>query len=184
MIRFRIFPWIILHLYLFAPLYAIPTAADWFDAKFTTKIESNCNFSISEYLCLCIDRGHEGDYSRFHKLEASKSIGVGARDAAVTATEAGERFVRVGARPDNLKFTFETPGGVQPGTYAFPEKTFLEFGNNPAAIKNFGDLPGAAPEYFRILEPPAGTLIQRGIVPGGEYGGVGLVPEVIFPKGF
>ncbi len=33
-------------------------------------------------------------------------------------------------------------------------------------------------------EPPAGTPVQRGIVPGGEFWGQGGVPEVIFPEGF
>lgn len=109
-----------------------------------------------------------------------------ARGAAVQTpgvTVEGETFVRVGARPWNLKFG-ATPGGAQPGTYAFPQATFETIGENPAALKNFGDLPGAAPQYFRTLSPPAGTLIQRGIVPGGEFGGVGGVPEVIFTKGF
>ena len=110
-----------------------------------------------------------------------------ARGASVQTpgvTTAGERFVRVGANPRNLKFSFDSPGGVAPGTYAFPESTFNSIGRNPAALKNFGDLPGSAPQYFRIIEPPPGTAIQRGIVPGGEFGGVGRVPEVIFPKGF
>jgi hypothetical protein len=114
----------------------------------------------------------------------SSALTMGARDAAVELTREGERFVRVGARPENLKFTFEAPGGTQAGTYAFPEKTFLEIGQNPATLKNLGDLPGGQPQYFRILEPPAGTPIQRGIVPGGEFGGIGRVPEVLFPKGF
>lgn len=39
-------------------------------------------------------------------------------------------------------------------------------------------------EGWRLLQPPPGTPIQRGIVPGGQFGGVGGVPEVIFPKGF
>ncbi|MDD5492359.1 MAG: hypothetical protein PHV60_06750, partial [bacterium] len=99
-------------------------------------------------------------------------------------TVAGEKFVRVGANPKNLNFTFETPGGVQPGTYAFPESTFNSIGNNPLALKHFGDLPGPVPNYYRILEPPAGTIIQRGVVSGGEFGGVGGVKEVIFPRGF
>ncbi len=109
---------------------------------------------------------------------------VGAAEAPVGPTVAGERFVRVGAGPANLRFTFETPGGAQPGTYAFPESTFNQIGQNPAALKNFGDLPGTPPQYFRILEPPPGTPIQRGIVPGGQFGGVGGVPEVLFPEGF
>jgi hypothetical protein len=29
-----------------------------------------------------------------------------------------------------------------------------------------------------------GTPIQRGLVPGGEFGGRGGVPEVYFPEGF
>jgi hypothetical protein len=99
-------------------------------------------------------------------------------------TTAGETFVRVGAAPQNLKFGSTSLSGAQPGTYAFPEATFNSIGQSPTALKNFGDLPGAAPQYFRTLSPPAGTPIQRGIVPGGEFGGVGGVPEVIFPKGF
>jgi hypothetical protein len=99
-------------------------------------------------------------------------------------TTAGETFVRVGAGPQNLKFGSSSLSGAQPGTYAFPEATFNAIGQNPAALKNLGDLPGTAPQYFRILQPPAGTPIQRGIVPGGQFGGAGGVPEVIFPKGF
>lgn len=119
-------------------------------------------------------------------LKAARAVeaGKGARDAAVEFTKEGERFVRVGARPENLKFTFETSGGVQAGTHAFPEATFLEIGRDPSALKNLGDLPGAPPQYFRVLESPAGTPIQRGIVPGGEFGGVGGVQEVLLPKGF
>ncbi len=110
-----------------------------------------------------------------------------ARGASVQTpgvTEAGERFVRVGAEPRNLRMTFDTPGGTAPGTYAFPESTFRAMGEDPSALRNLGDLPGDAPQYYRVLEPPAGTPIQRGIVPGGEYGGAGRVPEVIFPEGF
>jgi len=116
------------------------------------------------------------------QLEFSFARGASVQTPGVTA--AGERFVRVGAKPKNLKFTFETPAGVQPGAYAFPEPTFNAVGNNPASLKDFGDLPGTAPQYYRILEPPAGTPIQRGIVPGGQNGGVGGIEEVIFPKGF
>lgn len=48
-----------------------------------------------------------------------------------------------------------------------------------------GDLPGEeSPTVYRTLEPPAGTPIQRGIVPGGEFGRRGGIPEVFFPEGF
>lgn len=113
-------------------------------------------------------------------LDASK----GARNAPIGYTKPGERFVRVGNKPENLKFTFENPGGTQKGTYAFPEKTFNKIGKNPSKLKDLGDLPGAEPNYYRVLEPPAGTPIQRGTVPGGEFGGRGGVPEVVFPEGF
>ena len=129
--------------------------------------------------------GYAANVGRITSL--TSEMDVLARGAAVQTpgvTAAGERFIRVGANPNNLKFTFQNPGGVQPGTYAFPESTFNAIGNNPAALKNFGDLPGTAPQYYRILEPPAGTPIQRGVVPGGQYGGVGEAEEVIFPKGF
>jgi RHS repeat-associated protein len=108
----------------------------------------------------------------------------GAIDAPIELTVAGERFARVGATPESLRFTFEGNGGVSPGTYAFPESTFNQIGRDPAALKNFGDLPGASPQYYRILEPPPGTPIQRGTVPGGEYGGIGGVSEVRFPYGY
>mgnify|MGYP001585058659 FL=1 len=85
--------------------------------------------------------------------------------------------------PEKLRLTFEWPGGTLPKTYAFPEETFKLIGENPKALKYFGDLP-ELPKYYRILEPPTGTPIQRGIVPGGDFGGRGGVPEVIFPKGF
>jgi RHS repeat-associated protein len=110
-----------------------------------------------------------------------------ARGASVQTpgvTTAGEKFVRVGAEPRNLKFGSTSLSGTQPGTYAFPEQAFNAIGESPAALKNLGDLPGPPPQYYRILEPPPGTPIQRGVVPGGQFGGVGGVPEVIFPQGF
>lgn len=109
----------------------------------------------------------------------------GARSAAVEYTQEGELFVRVGSSPRYLKWTFESPGGVRPGTYAFPKETFDAIGPDAAALKNLGDLPDPElPLAYRLLEPPAGTPIQRGIVPGGEFGGEGGVPEVKFPEGF
>ena len=98
-------------------------------------------------------------------------------------TAVGERFVRVAATPERLNFTFDKSSGALPGTFAIPEATFKTIGHDPTALKNLLDLPGAAPVYFRVLEPSAGTTIQRGIVPGGEFGGVGRVPEVLFPEG-
>jgi len=115
---------------------------------------------------------------------ADTAASVGAREAAVGVTQPGETFVRVGASPENLNWTFDGAGGTRAGTYAFPQDTIEEIGNDPAALKNFGDLPGEPPSVFRILEPPTGTPIQRGIVPGGEFGGVGGVPEVYFPEGW
>ncbi len=119
---------------------------------------------------------------RYVQMEFPFARGASVQTPGVTT--AGETFVRVGARPQNLKFGSTSLSGAQPGTYAFPQATFDAIGQNPAALKNFGDLPGVAPQYFRTLSPPAGTPIQRGIVPGGQYGGVGGVEEVIFPKGF
>jgi RHS repeat-associated protein len=107
-----------------------------------------------------------------------------ARNAPIEYTKPGERFVRVGSKAENLKFTFEKPGGVPKGTYAFPEETFNLIGKDPTRLKDLGDLPGAEPYFYRSLEPPPGTPIQRGIVPGGEFGGRGGVPEVMFPEGF
>jgi len=116
------------------------------------------------------------------QLEFPFARGASVQTPGVTA--AGETFVRVGAGPQNLKFGSTTLSGAQPGTYAFPEATFNTIGQDAAALKNLGDLPGAPPQYYRILRPPAGTPIQRGIVPGGQFGGVGGAQEVIFPKGF
>jgi hypothetical protein len=109
---------------------------------------------------------------------------VAAVDAPIGFTRAGERFVRVGATPRNLNFTFGTPGGVRAGTHAFPEETFLQIGENPLKLRDLGDLPGELPTVYRVLEPPAGTPIQRGVVPGGQHGGMGGVLEVYFPEGF
>ena len=108
----------------------------------------------------------------------------GAINAPIDVTQAGEQFVRVGASPENLNATYDGLGGTLPRTYAFDQATFDWIGNDPAALKNFGDLPGAPPTMYRILEPPAGTPIQRGIVPGGVFGGEGGVPEVFFPEGW
>ena len=91
--------------------------------------------------------------------------------------------MRVGAKPSELNFSFQAPTGVTPRTYAFPEETFRAIGENPLKLKDLGDLP-KVPQYYRILEPPPGTPIQRGIVPGGQFGGSGGVPEVLFPEGY
>jgi hypothetical protein len=99
-------------------------------------------------------------------------------------TQAGETFVRVGAAPQNLTFGSTSLSGAQPGTYAFPQATFDAIGQDPAVLQNLGDLPGSAPQYYRTLQPPAGTPIQRGTVPGGQFGGAGGAQEVIFPSGF
>ncbi len=117
--------------------------------------------------------------------DAATVARVGARDAAAEATTQGQRFVRLGARPQNLKWTFEHPGGAGPGTYAVPEDYFNSISHEPAFLKDIFDLPDTSlPQYFRILEPPTGTPIQYGTVPGGEFGGSGGAPEVFFPKGF
>jgi len=108
----------------------------------------------------------------------------GASEAATTLTKEGEVFIRVGAHPKNLKMTVDGKTGTLPGTYAFPKSTFDKIGRDPTKLKDFGDLPGAAPQYYRELRPPAGTPIQRGTVPGGQFGGRGGVSEALFPKGF
>ena len=51
---------------------------------------------------------------------------VGARFARVTTVQPGERFVRVAAKPEQLNFSFKSPGGVRAGTYAFPEEVFAK----------------------------------------------------------
>ncbi len=116
--------------------------------------------------------------------ETEATDAAGAINAPLDVTQAGEQFVRVGASPENLNATYDSLGGTLPRTYAFDKATFDWIGNDPAALKNLGDLPGAPPTVYRILEPPAGTAIQRGIVPGGVFGGAGGVPEVFFPEGW
>ncbi len=132
---------------------------------------------LAEVECKVVAKG-----TTYTQLEFPFARGASVQTPGVTT--AGETFVRVGAAPQNLKFGSTSLSGAQPGTYAFPQATFDAIGQNPAALKNFGDLPGSAPQYFRTLSPPPGTPIQRGIVPGGQYGGVGGVEEVIFPSGF
>jgi len=120
-------------------------------------------------------------------LEGSAAKGTGqlvqtefafARGASIQTpgvTQTGEIFVRVGAT--------EASTAIRAGSYAMPEATFNALGRNPAVLKDALDIPGSAPQFFRYIRPPAGTPIQRGIVPGGEFGGVGGHPEVIFPRG-
>ena len=108
----------------------------------------------------------------------------GAINAPVEFTKPGETFIRVSANPRGLNFSFKSPGGVQGGTYAFPEEQFLKFQSNPLTIKYFGDLPGEAPTVYGRITPPAGTPIQRGIVPGGQFGGAGGAQEAYFPNDF
>lgn len=92
--------------------------------------------------------------------------------------------MRVAATSEALNFSFKSPGGALARTYAFPEDVFQKIGQDPAALQDFGDLPGAPPIYYRVFSPPRGTIIQLGIVPGGQYGGRGGVPEVYFPDEF
>ena len=108
----------------------------------------------------------------------------GAINAPVKFTKPGETFIRVSTNPQGLNFSFRSPGGAQAGTYAFPEDQFLKFQNNPLTIKYFGDLPGAQPTIYGRITPPSGTPIQRGIVPGGQFGGSGGAQEVYFPDEF
>jgi hypothetical protein len=123
--------------------------------------------------------------SSLAKSSASGEVYAGAaRLAPIEVTRPGERFVRLGAEPRNLRWTFEHPGGVAPGTHAVPEEVFNQIGQDPSRLKDLLDLPGRPPTVYSILEPPAGTPIQRGVVPGGEYGGQGGLPEVLFPEGF
>ncbi len=89
-----------------------------------------------------------------------------------------------GERARDLKFSFGSPGGTEAGTHAFPKDQFLKFNNNPKIMKDLGDLPGAAPSFYREIAPSPGTPIQRGTVPGGEYGGGGGSQEVYFPDEF
>jgi hypothetical protein len=116
--------------------------------------------------------------------EATQSeILVGAKYGRITQVQPGERFVRVAAKPEELNFSFKSPGGARAGTYAFPEEVFAKIGEDPKALQDFGDLP-KIPAYYRAFTPPPGTAIQRGIVPGGQFGGRGGVPEVFFPEEF
>ena len=63
------------------------------------------------------------------------------------------------------------------------ESVFNQIGRDPRKLKDLLDLPGDPPTAFSVFEPPAGTPIKRGIVPGGQNGGKGGVPEVLFPEG-
>jgi hypothetical protein len=66
----------------------------------------------------------------------------------------------------------------------FPEEVFQKIGQDPATLKDLGDIPGPPPVYYRVFSPPPGTTIQRGIVPGGEFGGRGGVPGVFSLEDF
>jgi RHS repeat-associated protein len=106
----------------------------------------------------------------------------GAKDAALDWTGKGEVFARVSATIPGLKIS--PTGGFLAGAYAFPLQTYLNIGWNPALLKDLGDLPGPLPKFLHIAEAPECIPIRRGIVPGGEFGGTGGIPEVLFPFGF
>lgn len=115
---------------------------------------------------------------------ATTDLSIGAKFAKTDVVKPGERFVRVAASPEALNFSFKSPGGALARTYAFPEDVFQKIGQDPATLQDFGDIPGPPPVYYRVFSPPPGTPIQRGIVPGLQYGGRGGVPEVYFPNEF
>jgi len=113
----------------------------------------------------------------------SSRLLMGAKYAPTEYTVAGERFVRVGARPKTLNRTFKHPGAIEPDTYAIPESVFNQIGRDPQKLKDLLDLPGDAPTVFTVFEAPVGTPIKRGITPGGEFGGSGGAIEIFFPEG-
>ena len=107
----------------------------------------------------------------------------GAAGAPLDWTKPGEIFVRVASIPEKLKIS--ATGGFLADTFAFPLATYLGIGWDPAALKNLGDLPDPnLPTVMHQAEAPECTPIKRGIVPGGEYGGIGGIAEVLFPFGF
>ncbi len=108
---------------------------------------------------------------------------VRAMNAPLDHTQSGETFIRAASSAEKLRFSFKSPGGTLGQTHAFPKNQFLKFNNDPQIMRNLGDLPGA-PTVYREISPPPGTPIQRGIVPGGEYGGDGGAQEVYFPEDF
>ncbi len=95
----------------------------------------------------------------------------GASTQTPDVTRTGEVFVRVGATEES---TVPRSGG-----YVMPATTFNFFRRAPDLLKDSFDLPGSAPKYYRYIFPPAGTSIQRGIVPGKEFGGNGGYEEGI-----
>jgi|GEM_PF-2574732 len=58
------------------------------------------------------------------------------------------------------------------------------FGSQTIALGQIDTYCVATNKMPSNYESPAETSIQCGIVPGGEFGSVGSVPEVIFNKGF
>lgn len=104
-----------------------------------------------------------------------------ARKAPLDWTGPGETFVRVA--PTIPRLNISSTGGFLAGSHAFPAATFWGIGWNPALLKDFGDLKDL-PRFFHQATAPECTPIRRGIVPGGELGGRGGVPEVLFPFGF
>lgn len=106
----------------------------------------------------------------------------GAAKSPVTYTRAGEAFIRVATAESKLKVT--SGGGVLPRTYAFPKPQFQRFKGDVGLMKDLGDLPDSAPQFFKELKPPVGTPIQRGLTPPSVYGGRGYAEEVLFPEGF
>jgi len=86
-------------------------------------------------------------------------------------TRTGEAFVRVGATEESTV--------ARSGNYVMPVATFNFFIRAPDLLKDAFDLPGSAPKYYRYIFPPAGTSIQRGIVPGKEFEGNGGYEEGI-----
>ena len=98
-------------------------------------------------------------------------------------TTAGETFVRVGAGPQNLKFRRHRSVGRNREPMLSRRRRLMLW-TRPGSAKESRRPAWCSARYYRILQPPAGTPIQRGIVPGGQFGGVGGAQEVIFPKGF
>nr|ART36397.1 C664 [uncultured bacterium] len=106
-----------------------------------------------------------------------------ASGAPLDWTGPGEIFVRVASTIPKLKIS--PTGGFLAGTYAFPLAGYLLVGWDPVLLKDLGDLPDPdLPKYLHQAMAPDCTPIKRGIVPGGQFGGRGGLPEALFPFGF
>jgi hypothetical protein len=118
--------------------------------------------------------------NRAEALNEAIQASLGAKDAPITATEAGEVFKRFSAYLKDFRITEKR--GLKPGTFATTEEDARQVHTGREAVSRYAlENKQSANKRFTVT-PVANTRLQEGIVQPA-HGEVGGGVEVIFVDG-